>query len=372
MIRLDRTNTGFIGQWWFTVDHLMLAAVAALMALGAMLIFASSHAVAERIGVEPFYFANRQMVFLVLGAVVMCAVSMMSAPWVRRFAVIGLIVSFILLVLVQIVGAEIKGSKQWISLLGFSLQPSEFAKPFFVVTTAWILSLKQMKEQFPGYSISIATYLVLVMLLMLQPDVGMTLVVTVVWGAMLFLSGLPIIWFVLMGVGGLLGITGAYFAFSHVQQRINTFINPTAGDNFQSSKSLQAFANGGFLGQGPGEGEVKSVLPDSHTDFIFAVAGEELGVIASIIIVLIFAFVVVRGFARLLAETDLFTIYAASGLLILFGFQALVNMGVALNMLPNTGMTLPFISYGGSSMLAVSMSIGMVLALTRRRFGVMY
>ncbi|NDF11704.1 MAG: putative lipid II flippase FtsW [Proteobacteria bacterium] len=372
MIRLDRTNTGFVGQWWWTVDRLMLAAVGILMALGAILILASSHAVAERIGVDPFYFANRQMAFLVLGASILTLVSMMNTTWVRRFSVIGLLVSFLLLVLVQLVGSEIKGSRQWISLLGFSLQPSEFAKPFFVVTTAWILSLKQVKEDFAGYSISIGVYLVFVLLLMLQPDVGMTLVVTVVWGAMLFLSGLPIMWFVLMGVGGILGITGAYFTLNHVKQRINTFINPTAGDNFQSAKSLQAFAHGGFLGQGPGEGEVKSVLPDSHTDFIFAVAGEELGIIASIIIVLIFAFVVVRGFARLLQETDLFTIYSASGLLILFGFQALVNMGVALNMLPNTGMTLPFISYGGSSMLAVSIAMGMVLALTRRRFGVMY
>jgi cell division protein FtsW len=237
------------------------------------------------------------------------------------------------------------------------------------VVLAWVLALMHTKGNFPGFRIATGIYAFAALLLLIQPDVGMTVLYTVIWAALMFMAGLPIIWVVGTGGAGVVLLVSAYFFFPHVAQRINSFLDPSSGDNYQINKSLEAFAHGGLFGQGPGEGEVKAHLPDSHTDFIFAVAGEELGILACILIVAVFALVLVRGFRRALQESDLFVAYATAGLLVQFGFQALVNMGVAVSLLPNTGMTLPFISYGGSSMISVAITMGMVLALTRRRFG---
>jgi cell division protein FtsW len=371
MLRIDRTNTGFIGQWWWTVDRIMLAAIGTLMAFGALLVMASSHAVAERIGVDPFYFVHRQLLFMLIGVGVLVGVSLMDKVLVRRFAIIGFLAVFILLMLVPIVGTEVNGAQRWLNL-GLTIQPSEIAKPFFVVVTAWVLALNNIRTHFKGYWVAVGLYVLLATLLVMQPDIGMTIMVSIVWGAQLFISGIPM--WVVGGIGGLglAAIVLAYFLFGHVRNRIDSFLDPATGDNYQTGKSLEAFGRGGFLGTGPGEGEVKGILPDSHTDFVFAVAGEELGILVSIVMVSIYAFIVIRGFLKLLNEKDLFTIYATAGLLILFGFQAIINMGVSLNMLPNTGMTLPFISYGGSSMVSMAMTMGMVLALTRRRYGAVH
>jgi cell division protein FtsW len=299
----------------------------------------------------------------------MLGVSMLSPKMIRRFAVLGLTASIFLMMLVPIFGDQTKGAHRWISLLGISVQPSEFMKPFFAVVMAWVCSESQRRIDFPGYRVAVGLYLLVVFLLVIQPDLGMTITVTTMWAFQLFLAGLPILWVVLMGISAIAGGVGAYHFFPHVAKRINSFMNPEEGDNYQIAKSLEAFRNGGVFGRGPGEGDVKQFLPDSHTDFIFAVAGEEFGVIVCLIILSLFAFVVLRSIFRVWKESDLFYVLAVVGLVTQFGMQAVINMGVAVNLFPAKGMTLPFLSYGGSSVVAIAIGMGMMLALTRKRFG---
>jgi cell division protein FtsW len=280
-----------------------------------------------------------------------------------------LLVSVALLAATFMVGAEIKGARRWINLPGFSLQPSEFVKPSFAVICAWLFALQRRQDGTPGDLIAVGIYVLVLCLLLLQPDVGMAVVVSAIWFSQYFLAGLRVLWvFALLGSGAG-ALAAAYLAFPHVQSRINRFLDPQSGDTYQVTRSLEAFTNGGLAGRGPGEGTVKTHLPDAHSDFVFAVAGEEFGLIACLIIVLLFGFVVVRGFSRLLGETSLFALLATAGLLVQFGLQALINMGSTLHILPTKGMTLPFISYGGSSLLALSLGMGFVLALTRKRYG---
>ncbi len=369
MISLGRTDTSVIGRWWWTVDRWTMAAVALLVAIGAMLIMAASPAVAERIGADHFHFVRRQFVFLPPALVVMFAVSLLSPKNVRRLAVLGFLGAVALMAVTLMFGQEIKGATRWITLAGITIQPSEFVKPTFAVVAAWMFSEQRLGENVPGNLISLGLYLVVATLLLLQPDVGMTLVVSSVWFIEFFLAGLPLVW-VLMGmVVGLGGLVAAYFTFSHVASRIDRFLDPAAGDTYQVATALQAFHYGGLFGRGPGEGRVKLVLPDAHTDFIMAVAGEEFGLILCLLVVGLFAFIVLRGFARMLAEENLFVLLATSGLLVQFGLQAIINLASTLHLMPTKGMTLPFISYGGSSMLALALGTGMVLALTRKRYG---
>jgi len=314
------------------------------------------------------------MVFLTMGLNILIGVSLLDPLTLRRVAVAGLALSCGLLIITLLVGAEIKGSTRWLSLAGISLQPSELAKPCFAVTAAWLLSVHAGDGGFPARRpetwIAVAVWLALVGLLLLQPDVGQAFLVSAIWGVELFLAGLPLQWVGLLGLTGGIGLIGAYFALPHVAARIDGFLDPDAAGRYQIERSIEAFMNGGVLGRGPGEGTVKALLPDSHSDFIFAVAGEELGLIVALLIVGLFAFVVLRGFSRLLQEESLFVLLACTGLLVQFGLQAFINMASALNLMPTKGMTLPFISYGGSSLLAVAFGMGMVLALTRRRIGV--
>lgn len=368
-MRGDRTDTSLIGNWWWTVDRHTLAAVGILISIGAILIMAASPATAERMGLDAFYFVNRQAIFLLFGIVVIFAFSIMPHIVIRRLAALGFLTSVILLIFVQMHGYEVKGAKRWLSIGGTTLQPSEFIKPFFAVVVAWVLAQRNVKAGFPGFRIAIILYFIVAGLLIVQPDFGMTIAISVVWSAQMFLAGLPILWIAILVIAGISGIAGAYIFFPHVANRIDTFFDPAKGDNYQVAKSLEAFIDGGFFGRGPGEGVLKSIIPDSHTDFIFAVAGEELGGVVALFIIAVFCFIVVRGFMRIFRETDLFVLFAASGLLIEFGMQAIINMGVALNLVPNTGMTLPFISYGGSSTVAISITIGMILAFTRKRYG---
>lgn len=368
-MRLDRTNTSLIGRWWWTVDHLNLGALALLVILGSILVAAGSPPVAKRLDLPGFYFVHRHLIFLGMSFVVMVIVSMFSPVMVRRVAMIGFAISVLLLLLVPVIGQETKGAHRWISLMGLSVQPSEFMKPFFAVVMAWVCAENHKRVDFPGYKVAIALYILAVFLLLIQPDFGMTLTVTAMWGIQLFLGGLPMMWVVLLVGAGIAGSFAAYHLFPHVAKRINSFLDPAEGDNYQISRSLDAFRNGGLFGKGPGEGTVKQTLPDSHTDFIFAVAGEEFGVIMCLLIVALFAFVVLRGLSRVRAENDLFIMLAVAGVLAQFGIQAFVNMGVAVNLLPAKGMTLPFLSYGGSSVVAIGMGMGFMLALTRRRYG---
>jgi cell division protein FtsW len=369
MTTFTRTDNSILSRWWWTVDRWSLAALGAIIAFGALLTMAATPAVAERLGLDSFYFVKRQLGLLPVALAIMLAISMLSPRDVRRVALLGFAGSIVLLCLTFFIGAEIKGARRWINLAGFSLQPSEFVKPTFAIVAAWLFSQQRRQEGFPGDAIAVVLYLVVLGLLLRQPDVGMALVVSAVWFSQFFLAGLRLFWVVLLGGVGAASAIGAYFVFPHVASRINRFMDPNSGDTYQISTALDAFLNGGLFGRGPGEGKVKSVLPDAHADFVFAVAGEELGLIACLAIVALFAFIVLRGFLRQLQEPSLFVLLAVAGLLVQFGLQALINMGSSLHLMPTKGMTLPFISYGGSSLLALSLGMGFMLALSRKRFG---
>ena len=364
----SRTDTSVVGRWWWTVDRWMLTAVLLLMLLGAALALASSPAAAERIGLDPFHFARQQLLFLPVALVVMIAVSLLSRTGVQRIGTAGTVLGIALLALTLMVGVELNGAQRWLSLGGFHLQPSEFVKPCLAVFLAAVLTRPRDDKLPYGMLLASLPVVVAALLLVLQPDIGMAVTVAAVWFVQMFVVGMPIVLAVLGGVATAGGLVFAYHNLTHVKARIDQFIDPTTGDTYQVDTSLRAFEAGGLFGRGPGEGVVKHVLPDAHTDFIFAVAAEEFGVIACIVIIGLFGFIVVRGFARAMRGRDLFAVVAVSGLLAQFGFQALINMGVAIRLLPAKGMTLPFLSYGGSSAMATAIGLGMVLALTRERW----
>ena len=357
-------HKNFLWRWWRGIDQQTIIALGLLFAFSLMLVTTASPAVAMRIGLEESYFSTRQVVYLLIAATVIFTLSFMDRYMIKRAAIIGFLLSFILLIMVKFFGYDVKGARRWISVMGFSMQPSEFLKPCFAVMIAWILSLRE--NNVPSFSISIVLYSLVAVVLITQPDFGMLIMVTMVLGIQLFVSGLPILWILIAVVGGIVGVFSAYAMLPHVAQRINSFLDPSGSENYQVTKSIAAFENGGLYGRGPGEGSVKQVLPDSHTDFIFAVAGEEFGAVVCLIIAAIFAFIVIRGLIMLVYEEDRFTILASVGLLSQFGLQSVINMGVTLNLLPTKGMTLPFISYGGSSTLSVAIGMGMLLALTRQ------
>ncbi len=365
-----RTDTSVLGRWWWTVDRWSLSGLLALMTLGIVLMFAASPASVARIpGLEnSFHFAQRHLVFLPVAVVLMVAVSLMEIRTIRRMAVIGLLGCFVFLCLTLFLGDETKGATRWISLFGFSLQPSEFLKPFFTVTTAWILAIGKSDDHFPGHRIAFVLYVVFTSLLVLQPDLGQTVLLSAMTFTQLFIAGLPWVYVIVFCGLGLVGLVTAYLTLPHVTARINGFLDRGSEDRYQIERSLEAFRNGGIMGQGPGEGTIKARLPDSHSDFIFAVAGEELGLIFCLVIIGLYAFIVIRSLARLMNETSLFVLLACSGLLAQFALQAMINIASTLSIIPTKGMTLPFLSYGGSSLLALGLGMGMVLAMTRRRF----
>jgi len=362
-----RTDTSIIGRWWWTIDRWTLVAVIALSALGAILTLAASPAVAERIGLENYHFVRRQFMFLPMGIVLMLATSMLTPRGVRRISLGVFVVSIILMIAVLFFGTEIKGASRWLSFAGFSLQPSEFIKPSFAVIAAWMFSSQRLDDEIPGYAIATGLWVLVAGLLLLQPDFGMSVVVSVVWGVQFFIAGLPWILVAAVALLFLLGGIGAYFMFDHVRGRIDRFLDPAVGDGYQVDRALSAFQNGGLFGRGPGEGRVKEVLPDAHTDFILAVAGEEFGLLVCLFIVVLFAFIVLRGFSRTFRDTDFFVVVATTGLLVQFALQAIINIASTTNLMPPKGMTLPFISYGGSSTIALAFGMGLVLALTRFR-----
>ncbi len=370
---LDRSKKNIFVSWWWTVDKLTLFAISFLICFGVMMVATASPAIAERIGFGSFYFVKKQIIFLSVGVLVLFLVSLMSIEVIKIFGMIGFAIGIIFLLAVLVFGQDINGASRWLSIGGFSFQPSEFVKPFFIVVTALILSISKNTGSIKDFKYAFIIYVVFVLLLVLQPDFGMTVVATSTWFAQLLLAGLSLMWIGIFAIVGVLGILSAYTFLPHVTARIDTFLaKKDANDaaNYQVQKSLEAFYSGGLFGRGPWEGIVKQKLPDSHTDFIFAVIGEELGSFFCIFLVLVFGFIVVRGLKRIYEETDLFICYSVAGLIIEFGLQAMVNMGVSLHLLPNKGMTLPFVSYGGSSVVAICIAMGMVLSLTRKRYGV--
>ncbi|HVC51028.1 MAG TPA: putative peptidoglycan glycosyltransferase FtsW [Stellaceae bacterium] len=368
-MRFARIDQSLVARWWWTVDRLNLCALTILIACGIVLSLAASPAVAIRLHLGALHFVKRQVATVPFALAIIIGVSLLPPRWIRRIGVYGFALAMVALFLTFFIGVEIKGSRRWIDLPGFALQPSEFIKPTFAIVAAWLFAEQKERPNFPGNAISIALFAAIIAMLIKQPDLGMSGVVSVVWLAQFFMAGLRLYWAAVGGLGLVGGLAGAYLWLPHVTTRINQFLDPVAGENYQVNRSLEAFANGGLWGRGPGEGTIKDVLPDAHADFVFAVAGEEFGLIACLLIVGLFAFIVLRGLSRLVQEQNLFILLAASGLLIQFGLQAIINMASTVHLIPTKGMTLPFLSYGGSSMLALALGMGMVLALTRRRLG---
>ncbi len=365
-----RTDRSRLGVWWWTTDRLLLGAVGLLVALGVMMSFSSSPAAAARLGLhDPFHFALRQSIYGLGGAAILLFVSTMSPRGIRRLAFFTYLAAIAVMVALPIVGHSAKGAARWIQLGGFSLQPSEFMKPALVTLAAWMFAEAQRGEGVPGVSIAFGLYGLAVVLLLAQPDVGQTILITTTFGAAFFMAGVPLAWIV-----GLLATAGAgmatiYFTFGHVSARVHKFLSHDGSDTHQVDKAAEAIRNGGLFGKGPGEGVMKRHVPDLHTDFIYSVAAEEYGLVFSLLLLSLFAFVVVRGLYKAMKLADPFEQVAAAALFVLVGEQALINVAVNLNLIPTKGMTLPFISYGGSSMLAMGLTLGMALALVRRRPG---
>ncbi|MGD8808349.1 MAG: putative lipid II flippase FtsW [Gammaproteobacteria bacterium] len=366
---LTRSDTSVLSRWWWTVDKWSLVLLCTLCGVGLVLTSAASPAVAERLDLPPMHFVLRQALFVPPALAVLFMTSMLTPKQVRRLAVVVFGISVALLVLTLVAGHEIKGARRWLSIGGFSLQVSEFVKPAFAVTVAWMFAARRLGEDIPGNIIATGLLLLVIVLLLAQPDLGQTVVIVAIWFSQLFLTGLSMTWIAGLGALGIGGLVTAYFVFPHVASRVDRFFNPQNGDSYQIDRAIEAFMNGGLFGTGPGAGTVKASLPDAHADFVFAVLGEEFGLIACLILVLIFGLIVLRGFNRAMQDSDLFVVLATTGLLVQFSLQALINMASTVNLIPPKGMTLPFVSYGGSSALAIAFGMGMVLALTRRRPG---
>ncbi len=365
---VSRAEPSLSGRWWWSIDRFILTALVALMVSGVVLLMAGGPPVAERLGLSTFHFVNRQAAYLAAAMVIFLGVSLMTPRQVRRMALLLYVASLAMVVATLYFGVEVKGAKRWLTLgpLG-SVQPSEFLKPAFVVMAAWAFAEGTRRPDLPGTILALLLLPFTIVPLVLQPDFGQTMLVSLVWAGLFFVAGLH--WFWVIGLGGIgaVGIVVAYEFVPHVRARIERFMDKGSGDSFQVDTALESFAQGGWLGKGPGEGTVKRILPDAHTDFIFAVTAEEFGIVVCMLLVALFAIIVIRALFVAQKAEDPFIRLAVTGLALLFGIQAAINMMVNLHMMPAKGMTLPFISYGGSSLLSLAVGTGFLLALTRRR-----
>ena len=365
-----RSDTSAIGRWFWEIDKVLLLLITVLIAIGLIAVAAASPAAADRysggnVRFSELYYFWRQLAWIAIGVPVMIGISMMQKERARRLCLFGAAFFFVLLVFVPVLGPEVNGAKRWINFGLGQVQPSEFLKPFFVVSMAWLLSLKEADKSLPVYPISAVVVGGIAYFLMKQPDFGSTIIFCAVWVAMLALSGVSLRMLAMIAVVGIAGVVLAYFFYDVATQRIDEFLFKT-GDNFQVENAMRTLTAGGLFGMGPGGGTRKFGLPEPHTDYIFSVVGEEFGLIACLAIALLYLGIVARVLIKLLDEEQPFAILAAAGLVIEFGLQALINMMVNVQLAPSKGMTLPFISYGGSSMLALSIGMGLLLAFTRR------
>ena len=366
-MEVSRTDTSILGRWWWGVDRWTMAALFSLVVMGCIMALATGSARMRDLSATAQ--VVRQLIFPGMALVLIVSISLLPPKWVIRLAMLGCVAALGLTALTLVMGTEIKGGRRWLHIAGQSVQPSEFLKPFLAVVCAWLMVQAQSFGRHAALVVAAIPVGFALVILKQQPDVGMAIVIIAVFFAQAFLAGLPMMLIVVCGAGVLAVGVLAYTMHGHVRMRIDTYLNPPPpGPNItQEERSLQAFGNGGLWGQGPGEGRVKANLPDADADFVFAVVGEEFGLVVCLALLLIFAFVVLRGLARLLHERDMFVALAAAGLLTQFGLQAFVNMGSTLRLIPTKGMTLPLVSYGGSSMLGIAIGMGMLLALTRRR-----
>lgn len=353
-------------EWWRALDKLTLSLLLVLLAIGFLLSFSASPAVAKKLGLDSYYFIFRHGLFLFPSLLLLLLPSFFDVRFLRRLSGLLLLLSLLFLVSLPFIGFTAKGSTRWLSLGFFLIQPSEFLKPCFIIIVAWLFSQRDRQPDIPCSLFSIFLLLFSIFLLLLQPDMGQAVLLTLVWSGLFFMAGMSWSWVLGLFILGLLGSFLAYINFSHVAGRIDRFFTGS-GDNYQVDQGLNAIMNGGWFGTGPGEGDIKHSLPDSHTDFVFSVAVEEFGILFSIILILVFGFIVFRSLFHALCEQDMFIQFSVSGLSLLLGFQVLINLGVNLSLLPTKGMTLPFISYGGSSLLSMSLAMGILLAFTRKR-----
>lgn len=363
---ISRADNSALAEWWRTLDKVMLGAVLTLVLAGFLISFAASPSVAERVGHDSFYFIKRHGVYMIAAVILLIVSSTASPARVRQSALFLLLISMVLTAATLFVGGESKGATRWLRFFGFSIQPSEFLKPAFVITCAWLFAENDRRPDIPGNLFAVILVAAVCALLLVQPDFGQTVLVGLIWGTMFFIAGVPWLWIIAIAIVAMGVISAAYVTLPHVAGRFDRFFTGE-GDNFQVETAMEAILNGGWLGQGPGEGTVKRILPDGHADFPFAVVTEEFGIIAAIALMFLVLFIVLRGLRAAARQPDAFARLAISGLVMIYGFQSMIHFGVNLSLLPPKGMTLPFISYGGSSLMASALTMGFVLALTRQR-----
>jgi len=362
-----RSSQSLLLEWQRGLVWSVLLAAFILMGVGLVMSLAAGPPAAARLDYsDPYFFVKRQAGFVALAVIVLVSVSLLERVWARRLSALVFVGSLALLAFILVSGHEAKGAQRWIRFAGFSLQPSEFVKPALIVLTGWLLAQRQIYPKGPWVAVTFVFYCVTLGFLLLQPDVGQAALLTAAFIVTFFVSGLPWRW-AAMFAGGSAALAGAlYAALPHVRFRVNSFINPTAYDTYQIDKASEAISRGGLFGVGPGEGRIKQSLPDAHTDFIYAVLGEEFGYIAAVLLILVFGFIVWRGLKAAARLNDPYPRAAATGLFALFGLQAAINIAVNVSLIPPKGMTLPFISYGGSSMIGSALTLGLALALIRR------
>lgn len=363
----NRSNLNFLQKWWIDIDKINFFFAIFIILFGLMMTISSSPAIAERIDADKFLFIKKQLVFSFLAILILVFISFLNKKNLMLLMFAGSFFTFCLMVFLLFFGNEVKGSKRWISLLGISIQPSEFAKTFFVTINAYLLYIFANKNFFVKYGASLSLFIVAAGLLILQPDFGMTIVFALLWSAQLFLNGISLLFVIILGLLAIIGGFLAYSKLPHVEDRINRFLDINA-KNYQAEMSLDAYGNGSYFGVGPGAGVVKNHIPDAHTDFIFSVIAEEFGIISCVAIIILIAYIFSRIVRRALREDDIFNYLVLSGLAIQFVLQVIINIGVTLRLLPTKGMTLPFISYGGSSTLSMAICFGIILALTKKRY----
>ena len=362
-MNITRSDRSQLALWWWTIDRYLLSSFFILMMFGILLVMASSQHLAENLNIPSHYFTIRHILYGALSIPIIIFFSILNERQIKIICILGIIITAVLLFVILFDGEKIKGAQRWFYIGGLSFQPSEIGKPLYVVFNAWLLSLWIEKTKFPGWMWSIASIILISSLLLLQPDLGMTIVMMFTWGFQLFITGIPLILILCLIIAFPIFMIFSYQHFDHVKIRIDNFLE---GKTYQVSKSLQSFESGGFWGKGPGEGFYKKSLPDAHSDFVFAVAAEEYGALICSVIIMIYGLIIIRSFYYTINNNNLFFILAIGGLAFQFGFQSLIHMASNTDLIPTKGMTLPFLSYGGSSLLASAITAGIILSLTKR------
>ncbi|MGI9408184.1 MAG: FtsW/RodA/SpoVE family cell cycle protein, partial [Hyphomicrobiaceae bacterium] len=362
----SRTDRSTLAAWWFTVDRQLLIGILVLLATGIIFSLAASPTVALKKGLAPYTYVERHILFAGIGTFLVLAISFLPPMIIRRISLVLFVSSIALIVGVLFFGPEINGARRWVRFLGQSLQPSEFLKPAFIILMAWCLAEHARTGRRSLLLITMIMLACVVALLILQPDLGQSLIFAILWGGLFFAAGYSLLWPLAAAGLGTAAIVGAYRTFPHVRSRFDGFFRPDQSDTYQIDRAVQSFVEGGWFGRGPGEGVIKSILPDAHTDFILAVIAEEFGIAVCLVLIGLFGFVIVRALQHTWRMENLFARNAAAGFTVLLATQTFANMGVNTGLLPAKGVTLPFISYGGSSLIAMSIAMGMLVALTRR------